>query len=103
MLLNARKQIKRLEAVDSERFEEVVVRIQFFHRNLEMFRGESQHLVSRILECRHSVYLATDSSRFERRPLGQIGKRVSALDELPQPRFHRRPRKQLAKNIYFLL
>src|SRR5579862_8453610 len=35
--------------------------------------------------------------------LGQIGKRVGAFDELPQPRFHRRPRKQLAENIHFLL
>src|SRR5579862_1538027 len=102
MLLDACKQIKRLQTVDSESLEEVVVRIQCRHRNLEMLRGQPQHFVSRILECRHSVYLATDSSRFERRPLGQIGKRVSALNELPQPRFHRRPRKQLAENIHFL-
>src|SRR5580692_1317542 len=103
MLLDACKQIKRLEAVDSELFEEVIIRVQFLERNLEMLRGQPQHFVSRILESRHSVYLATDSPRFESRPLGQIGKRVSALDELPQPRFHRRPRKQLAENIHFFL
>src|SRR5579862_5340867 len=73
MLLNARQQIKRLEAVDSESFEEVVVRIECRYRNLEMLRGQPQHFVSRILECRHSVYLATDSCRSARDRYGRYG------------------------------
>src|SRR5580704_12308318 len=73
MLLDARQKVKRLQTVDSESFEEVVVRIQFLHRNLEMFRGQPQHLVSRILECRHSDHLATDSCRSARDRYGRYG------------------------------
>jgi hypothetical protein len=53
MLFDAREQIERLKAVDSELFEKVIVRVQFLERNLKMFRCQPQDFVGRILKCRH--------------------------------------------------
>src|SRR6201982_2752469 len=53
-----------------------------------------------------SAYLATGAAVLTNRAPNssrQIRQRVGALNELPQSRFHRWPRKQLAENIHFLL
>ena len=45
MLLEPREQVERLQAVDAERLEEIVVRLELFARHFEMRRGELQDFV----------------------------------------------------------
>ena len=44
MLLKARKQIERLQAVNAERLEKIVVRRELFARHFEVRRGKTQNL-----------------------------------------------------------
>src|ERR1022692_2122691 len=74
MILQLGQQIQRLQAINPESLEEVVVGTQFFPRHLEVRRRKLQNLVKRLF-----------------RP----------LPNLPQPSLPRRTRKQLTENINF--
>ncbi len=61
VLLDARQQIERLQAVDSQLLEEIVVGRELLARHLEMRGGQIQHFVggvlsgcSSILSCHNS-------------------------------------------------
>jgi len=47
------KQIQRLQAINPESFEEVVVGSQLFTRNLELGRGKVKYLVERLFRFWH--------------------------------------------------
>ena len=54
VMLKPGKQIQRLQAIDPERLEEVVVGSQLFARNLELGRGKVKYLVERSLRFWHA-------------------------------------------------
>ncbi len=54
MVLQLGQQIERLQAVDSQRFEKIVVRRKVFSRHLEVRRCEIQYFIQRLLSSLHS-------------------------------------------------
>ena len=53
MTFQFREQIQSLQAVDAERFEKIVVGMEFRARNFEVNRGEIQDFIEGFLGCRH--------------------------------------------------
>src|SRR5271156_4247780 len=54
MILQLGQQIECLQAVNSQCFEEVIVRTQSFPRHLKMRRSESQYFIQRLFSSWHS-------------------------------------------------
>lgn len=61
MLLDAREQVKRLQAIDAERLEEIVARIKLLQGNLEVLRRELKDFVGRFLQRGHCSILPHSS------------------------------------------
>src|ERR1700693_4169268 len=70
VMLKPGKQIHRLQAIDPESFDKVVVGGQLFARNLELGRGKVKYLVERLLRfwhaCTHSIRKAATANRAAR-------------------------------------
>jgi hypothetical protein len=72
MLLDTRQQIERLQAVDSQLFEKIVVGRKMLARHLEMFRRESEDFVRGVMECAHQFVFCHKSCGKQRiRPYGK--------------------------------
>jgi hypothetical protein len=57
MILEFGKQIKRLQAVDAQRLEEIVVRVQFFPGHFEVRGGKTQYFIQCLVDGLHSLSL----------------------------------------------
>ena len=53
MIFQAAKELERLQAVDAELLEEVVIRREGAGGNLEMLGGEGQHLLGGLIDGAH--------------------------------------------------
>jgi hypothetical protein len=52
VVLKTSEEIEGLQAVDAESLEEVIIGREFFARDFEMGRGESENFVESVIECR---------------------------------------------------
>jgi hypothetical protein len=106
MLFQARQEIERLQAVNAQSLEKIVIRAEPFARHFEMRRGKLQDFVRRFVDRRHTLVsshilrLVSAVCIDIRSCLRQIGECVGALHKFAKPRFHRGPRKQIAKDVY---
>src|ERR1017187_3849328 len=57
MLFETGEQIERLQTVDPERFEEIVIRGQLLARDTEVRGGELQHFAERVVRGHHFTFL----------------------------------------------
>jgi hypothetical protein len=55
MLLDARQEIERLEAIDPQLLEKIVVGSQLFYRDLEMVGSQAKDFSGCSLECAHAL------------------------------------------------
>ena len=62
MILQFGQEIERLQAVDPQRLEEIVVRSELLPRHLEMRRGKTQYFIQRLICSLHVSFINALSS-----------------------------------------
>jgi len=99
MVLQTRQQIKRLQAVDPESLEEVVIGRELLARHFIVGRRESKDLVESLVRGLHTNTYFTGIMACPQRVSGQIGHGIGAFDELTKARFDGRLGEQRAEDV----
>ena len=98
VVLQAREQLQRLQAVDLELLIEIIGGGKLLARHLEVLCREADDFLDRLFECFHGRIIVQEIIR---RPLRQVRMSSGAFHELPQVLHHCRPLYQFAKQVDF--
>src|SRR5579862_9072282 len=99
MVLQPRQQIERLQTVDPESFEEVVIGRQLLARHFKVGRRKSKDLVEGLVGGLHRNNYFTGRMAYPQGASGQVGHGIGAFDELTKARFDGRFGEQLAEDV----